>query len=164
MGVVTARISEASELPLTIWVATFNHQQTIHVLSRPGRYTQEGQRSPAVGSANNSSDRGRIKRRPPEVRLIEVPVSHAFGISNRRLGHDGESNQFSTIYDAVLALLTDLLGSKSQDIDIDDRASTLIGELSNYLEITGIRLTRNVLLFPLKALSSYSSRLSFYKV
>ena len=101
------------------------------------------QRSPAVGSANNSSDRGGIKRRPPEVRLTEVP---AFGISDRRLGQDGESNQFFTIYDAVLALLTDLLGSKSEDLDIDDRTSTLIGELSNYLarlEISGIRLTQN---------------------
>ena len=42
--------------------------------------------------------------------------------------------------------MKDLLGSKSQDIDIDDRTSTLIGELSKYLarlEITGIRLTRN---------------------
>lgn len=44
----------------------------------------------------------------------------------------------------ILALLNDLLGSKSQDID--DRTSTLIGELSEYLarlEITGMRLIRN---------------------
>lgn len=104
------------------------------------------QRSPAVGSANNSSKRFRIKRRPPEVRLTEVPVSDGLGISDRPLGRGGESNQFCTIYDAVFALLTDLLGSKSQDIDLDDRTSTLIGELSEYLarlEITGMRLTRN---------------------
>lgn len=104
----------------------------------PGGYKR--QRSPAVGLANNYSESRRIKR------LIEVPVSHAFEISDRRLGHDGESNQFCTIHDAVLALLTDIVGSKSQDIDRDDRTSTLIGELSEYLarlEITGMRLTRN---------------------
>ena len=42
--------------------------------------------------------------------------------------------------------MIDLLGSKSEDIDVDDRTSTLIGELSKYLarlEITGMRLTRN---------------------
>jgi hypothetical protein len=42
--------------------------------------------------------------------------------------------------------LTDLLWSKSQDIDIDDRTNILIGELSEFLaqlEITGMRLTRN---------------------
>jgi len=42
--------------------------------------------------------------------------------------------------------LTDLLGNKSQDIDIDNRTSTLIKELSEYLarlEITGMRLTWN---------------------
>ncbi len=43
-----------------------------------------------------------------------------------------------------MALFTDLLGSKSQDVD--DRTSSLIGELSEYLarlEITRMRLTRN---------------------
>lgn len=42
--------------------------------------------------------------------------------------------------------MLDLLGGKSQDIDIDDRTNTLIGELSEILtqlEITGMRLTRN---------------------
>lgn len=42
--------------------------------------------------------------------------------------------------------MTDLLGNKSQDIDIDNRTSTLIKELSEYLarlEITGMRLTWN---------------------
>jgi len=34
------------------------------------------QRSPAVGSANSSSGKNRIRRRPPEVRLTAVPVSH----------------------------------------------------------------------------------------
>jgi len=41
----------------------------------PGGYKR--QRSPAVGSANSSSGKNRIKRRPPEVRLTAVPVSHA---------------------------------------------------------------------------------------
>ena len=71
------------------------------------------QRSPAVGSAKNSSDKDQIKRRPPEIRLIQVPVSHAVEISDRCLEHDGQSDQFCTIYDAVLALLADLLGIKS---------------------------------------------------
>lgn len=106
------------------------------------------QRSPAVGSAKNSSGRHQIKRRPPEIRLTQVPVSHAVEISDRCLGHNGQSNQFCTTYDAVFALLTDLLRIKSQDIDIkiDDHTSTLIRELSEFLtrlEITGMRLTPN---------------------
>jgi len=103
-------------------------------------------RSTAVGSANKSSSRERIKRRPPEDRLTQIPISRTDRVSDQRLGHQGESNQFCTTHDTVLALLTDLLGSKSQDIDIDDRTNTLIGELSEYLaqlEITGMRLTRN---------------------
>lgn len=55
-------------------------------------------------------------------------------------------NQFCTTYKFVLGLLTDLLGSESHDIDIDDRTSTLIKELSEYLaqlEIIGMRLTWN---------------------
>lgn len=50
------------------------------------------------------------------------------------------------MYDAVLALLMSLVGSQLQDIDIDNRTSILIGELSEYLaqlEITGMRLARN---------------------
>ncbi|KAL9606105.1 MAG: hypothetical protein Q9179_000731 [Wetmoreana sp. 5 TL-2023] len=108
----------------------------------PGGYKR--QRSPVVDSANNFSDSGRIKRRPSEIPLTDVPVSHAFEISDRRLDRNGESDQFCTIYNAILALSTDLLGSKSQDID--DRTSTLIGELSKYLarlEIIGIRLARD---------------------
>jgi len=100
----------------------------------------------AVGSADKSSSRERIKRRPPEGRLTQIPVSHTDRVSDQCLGHQGESNQFCTTYETVLALLTDLLGSKSQDIDIDDRTSTLIKELSEYLarlEITGMRLTWN---------------------
>lgn len=110
----------------------------------PGGYKR--QRSPAVGSANSSSGKDRIKRRPPEVRLTDVPVSHALRISDRRLGHDAKSNHLCTNYDAVFAFLKDLLGSKSQDTDIDDRTSILIRELSEYLarlEITRMRLTRN---------------------
>lgn len=110
----------------------------------PGRYKR--QRSPAVGSAKNSSDRDQIKRRPLEVRLIQVHVSHPVEIPDRCLGHDGQSDQFCTIYDAVLDLLADILGIKSQDIDIDDHISTLIRELSEFLtrlEITGMRLTRS---------------------
>ena len=102
------------------------------------------QRSPAVGSANNSSDSHRIKRRPSEIRPTDVPVSRAFEISDRRLEYDGESNQSCIIYDAVLALLADLLGNKGQDID--DRTIMLIRELSECLvrlEINGMRLTRN---------------------
>lgn len=52
----------------------------------------------------------------------------------------------SILYEAVIALLTDLLGSKSQDIALDDWTGSLIGELSQHLdqlEITGMRLTRN---------------------
>lgn len=107
------------------------------------------QLSPIIGSPNNSSNKSRTKRRPSGVRLTEVPVAHELGISDRRLGHDGESNQFCTIYDAVLALLNGLLGNKSQDID--GRTSTLIGELSEYLarlEITRMRVTRNDLSGP----------------
>lgn len=50
------------------------------------------------------------------------------------------------MYDAVLAILRDLLQSTSQNTSIDDRTSTLIGELNEFLaglEITGIRLTLN---------------------
>lgn len=50
------------------------------------------------------------------------------------------------MYDAVLALLRDLLQSKSWDTSIDDCASTLIGELSGFfagLEIAGMRLIQN---------------------
>lgn len=103
-------------------------------------------RSTAVGSADKSSSRERIKRRPPEGRLTQIPVSHTDRVSDQRLGHQGESNQFCTTYEIVLALLKDLLGNKSQDIDIDNRTSTLIKELSEYLarlEITGMRLTWN---------------------
>jgi hypothetical protein len=50
------------------------------------------------------------------------------------------------MYDAVLALLTNLLRKKSQDIDIDDRTSILIEESSDHLtrlEIIEMRITRN---------------------
>ncbi len=50
------------------------------------------------------------------------------------------------MYDAVLSLLTDLLRSKNQDIDVDDLTNTLIEEVSEHLarlEITKMRLTRN---------------------
>lgn len=43
--------------------------------------------------------------------------------------------------------MADLLGIKSQEIDLDDHTSTLIRELSEVLaqlEITGMRLTLNV--------------------
>lgn len=102
------------------------------------------QRSPAVGSAKKSSDGGWIKCRPSEIPFADVPVSHAFKISDRRLGNDGEPNQFCIKYNAVFALLMDLQGSNNQDVD--DRTSTLIGELSEYLarlKITRLRLTRN---------------------
>ncbi|KAL9029909.1 MAG: hypothetical protein Q9196_001912 [Gyalolechia fulgens] len=102
------------------------------------------QRSPVVGSPNSPSSRGRAKRRPSGVPVPEVPVPHELGISDRRLGYDGELNHFCTIYDTTLALLNDLVGKKSQDID--DRTSTLMAELSEYLArlgITGMRLTRN---------------------
>ena len=103
-------------------------------------------RSKAMGSANKSSSRERIKRRPPEDRLTQIPISRTDRASDQRLGYQGESNQSCTMYDAVLALLMDLLQSKSQGTGIDDRTSTLIGELSEYLaglEITGMRLTWN---------------------
>ena len=99
-----------------------------------------------MGSADKSSSRERIKRRPPENRLTQVPISRTDTVSDQRLGHRGESDQLCTLHDAVLALLTDLLGSQSQDIDIGDGTSTLIEELNQYLarlEITGMRLTRN---------------------
>ncbi|KAL8935150.1 MAG: hypothetical protein Q9211_004856 [Gyalolechia sp. 1 TL-2023] len=102
------------------------------------------QRSPVVGSPNSPSSRGRAKRRPLGVPVPEVPVPHELGISDRRLGYDGELNHFCTIYDIALTLLNDLVGKKSQDID--DRTSTLMAELSEYLArlgITGMRLTRN---------------------
>ena len=97
-------------------------------------------------SANKSSSRERTKRRPPEDRLTQIPVSRTDRVSNQRIGHQGKSTQFCITYDTVLALLTDLLGSKSQDIDIDDCIRTLIGELSDHLarlKVTGVRLTRN---------------------
>jgi dihydroorotase len=50
------------------------------------------------------------------------------------------------MHDAVLALLTNLLEKKSQDIDIDDRTSIFIKELSEHLTRLGIiemRITRN---------------------
>ena len=103
-------------------------------------------RSTAVGSANKSSSRERIKRRAPEDRLTQIPISRTDTILEERLGHQGESIQSCTTYDAVRALLMDLLGNQSQDIDIDDHTSTLIGELSKYLarlEITKMRLTPN---------------------
>jgi len=103
-------------------------------------------RSTAVGSANKSCSRERIKRRPPEDRLTQIPISRTDRISDQRLGYQSEPNQSCTIHDTFLALLTDLLGSKSQGIDIDDRTNTLIRELSEYLaqlEIIGMRLTRN---------------------
>ncbi|KAA6413299.1 MAG: hypothetical protein FRX48_03043 [Lasallia pustulata] len=77
---------------------------------------------------------------------MQIPISRTDRTSDQRLGHQGELNQSCTMYDAVLALLRDLLQSKSQDTSIDDRTSTLIGELSGVLaglEITGMRLTRN---------------------
>ena len=97
-------------------------------------------------SANKTSSRERIKRRPPEDRLTQVPISRTDTVSDQRLGHQGEMNQSSTMYDTVLVLLMDLLGSKSQDVNIDNCTNTLIEELSEYLaglEITGMRLTRN---------------------
>ena len=84
-------------------------------------------RSTAIGSANKSSSRERTKRRPPEDRPTQIPVSRTDRVSDQRLGYQGKSNQFCIIYDTVLALLTDLLGSKIQDINIDDRTRTLIG-------------------------------------
>ena len=62
---------------------------------------------------------------------------------DQALRRRSESNQFRTMHDAVLALVTDLLGSKSQDVDIDDRTNTLIREYLPRLQITAMRLTRN---------------------
>ncbi len=93
----------------------------------------ERRRSGVVGSANKSFSRERIKCGPSENRLTQIPISRTDRVSDHRLEHQGQSNQFCMIYDTVLALLTDLLGSKSQDIDIDDRTRTLIEELSEYL-------------------------------
>jgi hypothetical protein len=78
MEVVMAHKSEALELSLTIWLAKFNHQRDLSCPLEartidPGEYKR--QRSPAVGSANDSSGKGRVKRRPPDVRLTEVPAS-----------------------------------------------------------------------------------------
>ena len=103
-------------------------------------------RAKAMGSVNKSSSRERIKRRAPEDRLMQIPISRTDRTSDQLLGHQGESNRSYTMYDAVLTLLRDLLQSKCQNTDIDDRTNTLIGELSEYLaelEITGMRLTRN---------------------
>ncbi len=104
------------------------------------------QRSSTVNSTNNSFDKTRIKRRSSEVHLKKISVSHAFQISNWCLEQVKKSNQFRTMYDAVLALLTNLLRKKSQDIDIDDRTSILIEESSDHLtrlEIIEMRITRN---------------------
>ena len=103
-------------------------------------------RAKAVGSVNKSSSRERIKRRVPENCLTQIPISRTNRTSDQRLGHQGESDQSDTMYDAVLALLRDLLQNKSQNTDIDDCTNTLIGELSEYLaelEITGMRLAQN---------------------
>lgn len=86
-------------------------------------------RSTAMGSADKSSSREQIKRRPPDDRLTQISISRTDTVSDQRLGHRGESNQSCTIYDTVLAQLTDLLGSKSQGIDIDNGTITLIEEL-----------------------------------
>ncbi|MCJ1382858.1 hypothetical protein MMC17_005971 [Xylographa soralifera] len=93
-----------------------------------------------------SSSREPDDRRPPEDRLTQIPVSRTDTISDQRVAHQGESNQLCTTYDAVLALLMELLGSHSPDVDIDDRTNTRIVELSDYLaqlKITGMKLTRN---------------------
>jgi hypothetical protein len=82
-----------------------------------------------MGSADKSSSREQIKRRPPDDRLTQISISRTDTVSDQRLGHRGESNQSCTIYDTVLAQLTDLLGSKSQGIDIDNGTITLIEEL-----------------------------------
>lgn len=77
---------------------------------------------------------------------MQISISRIDKVLNQRLEHQDELNQLYTTFDIVLALLTNLLRSKSQDIDIDDRTSTLIEELSEYLarlEIIEMRLTRN---------------------
>ena len=122
-----------------------DHSSTLKTGSKhPGGYKR--QRAKAVGSANKSSTRERIKRRPPEDRLTQIPMSRTDRASDQRLEHQGKSNQSDILYNAVLVLLRDLLQIKSQDIDIDDHTNTVIGELSEYLarlKITKMRLTRN---------------------
>jgi hypothetical protein len=104
------------------------------------------QRSSIVDSTKNSFDKNQIKRRSSKFRFIQIFVSHVVDISDRCLKHDDQSNQFCTTYDAVLALLTELLKIKNQVIDIDDHISILIRELSEFLtrlEIIEMRLTSN---------------------
>lgn len=102
------------------------------------------QRSPAVGSPQESPRRDRIKRQQPEARLSGISVSRNYGLSDVRSEHRAESNQFHTMYDAVLALLTDLLQPGDRESqDIDNRTRILIGEICGYLtrlHITGMRL------------------------
>ncbi len=135
---------EAVALPLTILMMTFNHQRAFCVLSRPGWYIQTNDNDPAIGSVNSPSKKSRIKRRQSEARLIKASVSHAFQISDWRLVQDGKSDQFRK-YTMMSSSSLRTFWGKCKDIDMYNRTSIMIGELSKHLtrlEITGMRLIR----------------------
>ena len=54
-------------------------------------------RPTALGSANKSSSRERIKRRLPEDRVTQIPIPCAHIVSDQCLGHRGKSDQLYTI-------------------------------------------------------------------
>jgi serine/threonine protein kinase len=94
------------------------------------------QRSPAAGSTNTFSNRGRTKRRRPQTH-------HSNNVSERY----AEPDRFDELYNAILKLFVDLEVDASHDLD--ERTCALIEELcENFcrLNITRVRLTKDNIL------------------
>ncbi|KAI9826027.1 MAG: hypothetical protein M1826_006825 [Phylliscum demangeonii] len=124
-------------------VTTDNDDHLLADSSGPGAsaISREGAkrlRSPAIHSSDSFSDRGRAKRRPLDLCPAKLPVSTS----------DGKVDQYSSLRDTIVALLTDLrLGDgKSEKMELDAHAYALIEELCEslaQLELTEMRLARN---------------------
>ncbi|KAI9777434.1 MAG: hypothetical protein M1816_004724 [Peltula sp. TS41687] len=104
------------------------------------------QRSPAGGSINHFSSRGQIKRRQSNVRRTGRSYLRAYDLSGPCFQYDGESrDHIRTMYEAVLAFLTDLRLGASESQDIDDHTRTRVGDLCECLArlgITGMSITQ----------------------
>ncbi len=90
------------------------------------------QRSPAIGSANDSSSRGWTKRR-------RSGSCHADDVSERYR----ESDRFGNLYNAILKLFEDL--KVDANLELDDRTHTLIERLCEdfrRLDITMVRVIK----------------------
>ena len=120
--------------------------QGLHGIQTPCIPSYKRQRSP-VGVLNKTSSRkSRIKRRQADVGRKVKLVSRSYSVAREFFEQNRESEQFRTMYDAVLALLADLQTGDRASLVADGHTCALVKELCEYfvqLGITGMRLSQN---------------------